>query len=317
MSNIKRKSQFDEKVLTEEQLEAGILRNADGSESDEVEAPHANPQLAKFAQPAMGVPTRGSLLEQMEVGEEIFNSDPKAYERESTAPCIASPVVMTENLESKVLAAGMIQAALETPQALNHARVSSVSRKELANALADARRELPTPDAVTYIDNRRVILPAEVRDVPNALPKNLSMKVLELIVGAETCLRVVKCARQGGVAFFQKPCLWLAQRLAADLSKRRIWEKIATVEDYDEADDGNKDSEICKAIGQLFSIHVMEQMQVICQIRRISMQQCAKIVINRVCDIAVDEKAPKDFTEKYDDLNSLELALAKLGQQSA
>ena len=311
---IKRKSHFNEKILTSDQIEAGVIRNPDGSESDDIEEKHGNPQDAKFQQPPVGIPTRGALMESLGVDEQAFNIDPKSLERESTAPCIASPVVMTDELENKVLSAGMIQAALETPNAMNNARVSPSDRKQLASRLSEARKELPTADAVTFIDNRRVILPAEVRDVPNLLPKQLSMKVLELIVGEGVCLKVVKCARQAGVCFFQKPCLWLAQRLAQELSKRRIWEKIEVADDYEESDDGNKDSEICKAIGQLFSYHVMEQMQVICATRRISMQYCAKILIDRVCEIAIAEKAPKDYTEKYDSLDTLEAALGKLGE---
>ncbi len=314
MVELKRKSHFNEKVLTAEQIEAGVLRNSDGSESDEIEDNHGNPQDAKFQQSPVGIPTRGALMESLGVDEQAFNIDPKSLERESTAPCIASPVVMTDELETKVLSAGMIQAALETPQAMMNARVSPSDRKQLASRLTEARKELPTPDAVTFIDNRRVILPAEVRDVPNLLPKQLSMKVLEIIVGEGLSLKVVKCARQAGVCFFQKPCLWLAQRLAQELSKRRIWEKIEVANDYEEAEDGNKDSEICKAIGQLFSYHVMEQMQVICATRRISMQYCAKIMIDRVCEIAIAEKAPKDYTEKYDSLDTLEAALGKLGE---
>jgi len=313
MADIKVKNHFSEKVLTVDQIEAGVLRNADGSECDEIEDNHGNPLDAKFQQPPVGVPTRGALMEQLGIDENVFNVDAKAYERESTAPCIASPVVMTDELESKVLAAGMIQSALETPQAMNKAGISLTERKQLAGRLSDARRELPTPDAVTFIDNRRVILPGEVRDIPNALPKQLSMKVLELIVGPHLCLKMVKCARQAGVCFYQKPCLWLAQRLAQELSKRRIWEKIEVCDEYVESDDGNKDSEICKAIGQLFSYHVMEQMQVVCATRGISMQRCAKILIDRVCDIAIAEKAPKDYVEKYDSLETLEQALGKLG----
>lgn len=317
MSNIKRKSHFNEKTISPEQLEAGILRNADGSVSDELEIDHGNASFAKFSQPAVGVPTRGMLMDQLGIDENVFNADPKAYDRESTAPCIASPVVMTDALESKVLGAGMLQAALETPQAMNNARISPMDRKEMAASLKEASKGLPTPDAVTYIDHRRVVLPAEVRDIPNQLPKNLSMKVLELLVGQETCLKVVKCARQAGVCFFQKPCLWLAQRLAADLAKRQIWTLIEVSDDYDESEDGSKESEICKAVGQLFSYHVMEQLQVVCATRRISMQRAVKILINRVCDIAIEEKAPKDYVDKYDNLDSLEQALGKLDSISA
>lgn len=311
---MKRKSTFDEKIITPQQLEQGVVRNADGSPNDDLEINHGNPADAKFAQPPVGVPTKGFLMDQAGLGEEIFNTDPKAYERESTAQCIASPVVMTDHLEAQVLAAGMLQAALESPDALSRARVPNSQRKELANALADVARELPTPDAVTIIDNRRVVLPAEVRDIPNRIPKTLSMKVLELIIGEELCLKAVKCARQAGVCFYQKPCLWIAQRLAYELSKRRIWERldIPSTGDYDPKDDGDKDSQVCKAIGQLFSYHVMEQMQVICATRQISMLQCAKVLINRICDIANEEKAPKDYADKYDALETLEQALGKL-----
>lgn len=317
MSEMKRKSHFNEKVLSEEQLEAGILRNPDGSESDELEVSHGNASAdAKFVQAPVHVPTRGQLMDDLGLDENIFNADAKAYERESTAPCIASPVVMTDELESKVVASAMIQTALESPGAMNAAKIAPHNRKELAQRLSEARRELPTPDAVTYIDNRRVIMPAEVRDVPNLLPKNLSMKVLELIIGAEMCLKVVKCARQAGVCFYQKPCLWLSQRLCQELSKRAIWEKIPVADDYIESEDGSKESEIRRAVGQLFSYHVLEQMEFICATRRISMLHCAKIMIDRVCDIAIQEKAPKDYTEKYDNLDSLEQALSRL-QQSA
>lgn len=317
MAGIKRKSQFNEKVLTPEELESGILRNADGSVSDEIEVDHGNPTDAKFVQPAVGVPTRGQVLEALGQDDGVLtNLDPKALERESTAPCVASAVVMTDEMESKVIAAGMIQTALESPTALNNARISMASRKELSQRLVEASKEMPTPDSVTFVDNRRVIIPAEVRDVPNRLSKKGSMKVLELIVGEPLCLKVMKIARQSGVCFFNKPCLWLAQRLAQELGKRMLWERIDIGNEYEETDDGNNNSEICKAIAGLFSYHVMEQMQVICATRRISMVRCAKILIDRVCDIAIDEKAPKDYVEKYDDIPSLEVAVQRMQAQA-
>lgn len=315
--NMKRKSTFNEHVVTTEQLEEGINRNADGSENDDLEIDHGSRQGVNFAQPAQGVMSKGRLVEEYGVDfEQISAADPKAYERESTAPCVASPVVMTEEVENKVMAAGMLQSALQNPQALSSARVANSDRQQLARMLDQVSRELPTPDATTYIDNRRVIIPAEVRDVPNILPKVLSMKVLEMLIGEHLCLKVVKCARQAGVCFYQKPCLWVSQRLSQELSKRRIWEKI-TIEpgDYDDKEETNE-SAVYQAVAKLFSHHVAEQMQVVCATRRISMHRCLKILIDRVCEIALDEKAPKDYTEKYDNLDTLELALGRLGEVS-
>ena len=312
MADIKRKSQFNEKRLTPEQLEEGILRNPDGSVSDELEIAHGNPQdLTKFAQHAVGPLSRGALLEHLEQDESVFHTDSKALERESTAPVVASPVIMSDELESKVVGAGMLQATLETPAAMNAAKISPLDRKELAKALLDARNQLPTPDATTYIDHRRVVLPAEVRDTPNQLTKAASMKILEIIIGQHMALKVAKCARQNG--FNAKPLLWLAQRVAAECKKRQLWKQLDKAGTYNEQEDGNKDSEICQAVERLFSSFVFDELYQLCELKRISMRQCVMVMVDRVCDQAIQERAPKDYVEKYDNLDSLEIMLGKIG----
>src|ERR1700676_1319574 len=80
------------------QVAESIKLNADGSESDELEMAHGNPQDIRRAPDAVG-PTRGKILEQLGHDENsLTHVDAKAFERDSTAPCVSNAIPMTDEM---------------------------------------------------------------------------------------------------------------------------------------------------------------------------------------------------------------------------
>ena len=253
--------------------------------------------------------TLGGVLNELKTDMSALNTDKRALEYVSTAPCEASSVVLTPDQESRVESVSAIAATLENTSGMNTAKIPYATRKQLAD-IADAMKDLPTPDAVTYADKRKVMIPSEVRDVPNKLSKEKSMILLEKIVGDKLAAQAILCAQTGGQIFFQKPALWLSQRLSYELSKRDIYDKVDLIKDYDAEQDANNEAIAPKALAMLFSWHVVEQLQIVARVRQIGLIHATKLMIERICEQAVEEKRPKDYSEKYDNTASLEQLIA-------
>lgn len=262
-----------------------------------------------FAQQPQHVPTLGAVLAELHEDEASLSTDPKALENMSTNIVIESNVLLTQDQETRVENAAAIAATLSNQKGMNIAKIDYMSRKQLQE-IADAMRDIPTPDAVTFADNRKVIIPSEVRDVPNALAKKKSMKLLEAICGTATTAQVVLTARTGGVCFFQKPAMWLAQRLDYELSRRDIWDKVTDIPDFDITRDEQDQTVVKQALAKLFSWHVVEKIEIMSRIRRISLIHAANIMVERVLATAIEEKKPKDYAEQYDDTQTLEQLVA-------
>lgn len=301
-SNIKQKSDFDRASI--EKMEQEIPRDSQGNPTDEIEAPAAGSGRAgaEFAQKPTHVPSLGNVLATVGQDESALRTDPRALENMSTAPCIESNVILSKQQELHIAGANAIQATLENPKGMTIAQIPLDARHQLAT-ISEAMKDLPTPDAVTFADNRKVIISSEVRDVPNNLSKAPALKLIEAIIGEKLTAKVVTCAI--GAGFTAKPHLWLSQRLAYEGSKREIWDKIEPSDNFDEDLDGKKEAVVPRAVTKLFSPTVTEQFMIISRIRRISMLECTKIMINRVCDLAIQEKAPKEFVEKYENMSEL------------
>lgn len=301
-SKIKQTAEFDRASI--EQMEQEIPRDAQGNPTDDIEIETAGSGRmgAEFAVKAQHTPSLGNVLATVGQDESALRTDPRALENMSTAPCIESQVILTPTQEAHNAGASAIAATLENPKGMNVAKIPLDARHQLAH-IAETMKNLPTPDAVTFADNRKITISSEVRDVPNQLQKAPALKLLEAIVGEKITARVVTCAM--GTGFTAKPHLWLAQRLAYEGSKREIWDKIEPSENFTEDLDGKKEAVVPRAVTKLFSPTVTEQFMIISRIRRISMLECTKIMISRVCDLAMQEKAPKEFVEKYDNMSEL------------
>jgi hypothetical protein len=306
--SIKRKSEFDNTIDLNE-IEKHIPRDGDGNPTDEVEAPAAGMgrAAANFDIKPQNVPALGNVLATLGEDESALRTDPRALENVSTAPCIESSVILTDNQEADIQGRVAIQATLENPKGMNIGKIPLDARRQLAE-IADAMKNLPTADTIAYADNRKIYMAAEVRDVPNRLTKAQALKLLSAMVGEALTAKAVKCAM--GTGFTAKPHVWLSQRLAYECSKREIWDKITPIEAYDEEAEVAKEAVMRPALDRLFSATVTEQLMVICKINRISMLHTTKLMIERVCDLAIAEKAPKDYSEKFESMPELEQLIA-------
>jgi len=309
MTNIKKKTDFPKEVYVQD-IE-GVPTDEQGNPTDEIEEPTAGMGKAGavFEKLPQNVPSLGHILAELQTDDSALNTDPRALENYSTAPCEAANIAATPELEGKWQSASTIAATLDNPKGMNIARLPLDQRRQLAE-IAEAMKDIPTPDAITYSDGRKRLIPSEVRDIPNKLAKNKSMLLLEKIVGKELTAKVVICARSHGVTFFQKPCLWLAQVLAYELSKRQFYDKVEEIKDYNAEEDANNEAVAPQALAKLFSWTVVEELQMLARIRQISLIHASKIMIERVCAVSIEEKKPKDFSEKYDDAATLEQLIA-------
>jgi hypothetical protein len=312
---IKRKSEFD-KEIDLEAIEKEIPRDSEGNPTDEIEAPGVGSRVdgAAFATLPQHTPSKGAVITQLEmdkvsIDENMVGTDPRALENYSTAPCEAANIAMTPESESKWQSASTVAATLENTKGMNIARLPLEQRRQLAE-IAEAMKDLPTPDAITFSDGRKRLIPSEVRDIPNKLAKQKSMMLLEKIIGTKLTAEVLLCARSSGVCFFQKPALWLAQVLAYELSKRAFYDNVAEIKDYNAEEDANNEAIAPQALARLFSWHVVEELQMLARIRQISLIHATKIMVERVCEVTKENKKPKDYSEKYDDAASLEQLLA-------
>jgi hypothetical protein len=306
---VKKKIDFPDKVYVQD-IES-LPVDEQGNPTDEIEEPTAGigKAGAVFAQQPQNVPNLGQVLTELKADDSALNTDPRALENYSTAPCEAANIAATPELEGKWQSASTVAATLENPKGMNIARLPLDQRRQLSE-IAEAMKDIPTPDAITYSDGRKRLIPSEVRDVPNKLPKHKSMLLLEKIIGKELTAKVVICARTHGVTFFQKPALWLAQVLAYELSKRQFYDKVEELKDYNSEEDANNEAVAPQALAKLFSWTVVEELQMLARIRHISLIHATRIMVELVCSQSIEDRKPRDFSEKYDDAATLEQLIA-------
>lgn len=313
MSVIKKKVEFPTGKLDVEAMEREIPRDAEGNPTDIIEAEKEGvPLVGAGVKTAAGViapnPYSPSIPPQFDLTS-ARNTDPKALENWSTAPCEAANIAMTPEKEGQWQQMTAVAATLDNPKGMGIGKVPMETRKQLSE-IAEAMKDLPTPDAITFSDGRKRLIPAEVRDIPNKLDKERSMLLLEKILGEQLTAKAVVTAQTGGQIFFQKPALWLSQRLAYELSKRNFYDKVDEIKDYNPELDGDNEAIAPKALAVLFSWHVVEELQMLAKIRQISLIHATKIMVEKVCEVALEEKRPKDYSAKYDNTASLEQLMA-------
>ena len=90
----------------------------------------------------------------------------------------------------------MKQAALSSPKALHISETPGDRRKQMAEDLKQAMRDMPIPDVTTYAEGRKVTMPSEVIAQANTVPKKKAMMILDKIIGKELTAKVVLCGRK-------------------------------------------------------------------------------------------------------------------------
>jgi hypothetical protein len=248
----------------------------------------------------------GAVLEEVKQDASVLSTDPVALENTSTAPCKEAAVIFTDSQKAQFQQNAMKAAALSSPRALHISETPTERRKQLAEDLKRAMLDQPIPDVTTYAEGRKISMPSEVTAQANTVGKAKAMAILEKIIGKETTAKVVLCARQAGVCFFQKPHLWLGQRMFFEMSKRGMWDRIQPDPAYASPLDETQKEVVAKGLAVIFSWPVADQLAVIARVRGIELDHAAKLMIEQVCNSAIEEKKPKDYSEVYDDTQSLE-----------
>lgn len=251
-------------------------------------------------------PSLGQVLTELQADDSALTHDPMALENTSTALCKEASVVFTDSQKAQFQQLGMKAAALSSPKALHISETSSDRRKQMAEDLKQAMRDQPIPDVTTYAEGRKVTMPSEIIAQANSVGKKKAMLILEKIIGKELTATVVLRARQAGVTFFQKPHLWLGQRLYFEMSKRGMWDRIEPDPSYESLLDDAQKNAVSQGIAVIFSWPVADQLGVISRVRNIELDHACKLMIQQVCEAARIEKMPKDYSEEYDDTQSLE-----------
>lgn len=251
-------------------------------------------------------PSLGQVLTELQTDDSALSTDPAALENTSTVPCKEAAVIFTDAQKAQFQQNGMKAAALSSPKALHISEIPSERRKQMTEDLKQAMRDQPIPDVTTYAEGRKVTVPSEVTAQANTVGKKKAMLILEKIIGKELTATVVLRARQAGVCFFQKPHLWLGQRMFYEMSKRGMWDRIQPDAAYESLLPDKDKAIISQGIAILFSWQVADQIGVISRVRGIELDHALKLMIETVCEQARQEKMPKDYSEEYDDTQSLE-----------
>jgi hypothetical protein len=275
---------------------------------DPIETPVENDtvQDAAFLQnkEKVGV-SLGEVMSMLKKDERVLTTDPAALVNVSTAPLAETPVGMSEEQLQEVRQRSTIMSCLDNPKA---AGVLSPDMKRQYADIAESMKTLPTPDTVAYIDNRKLHMPAEVRDVPNRVDKESALLLIEKLVGKHITARIVLCSMAAG--FVDKPHVWFSQRLWAEGVRDDIWEKVVKIPNYVDEFDEDKAAIVPLAITRLFSNANTRNLTTLCKMNQISMLHACKIMFTRICDAADAEKKPKEYVKTYDSMPELQALLA-------
>jgi hypothetical protein len=220
------------------------------------------------------------LVQDHDFDASALETDPNAFRRISTAKIEAAPVAYSDDQLRRVRSAAQAQAALSNPEALS--TLDEGSRAQLAN-IAQATRDVPSPDVTTSIDNQRITIPGEVLSTATSLGKRKSLHLLEQLVGEKLVYKVCKAARHSGPLFIQKPILWLSQMIAVEIEKDDADEIVAKDTTYVEERDGDK-AVPQDAMSRLFTYRSAKKIGNLARYNNTSVLHVLNVLINKVCD---------------------------------
>jgi hypothetical protein len=235
--------------------------------------------------------------------------DPKLLKNLSTARVEASNVAFTEARAGEFRQRAMMESILENEIA-GQVNQSVIDRRDqMAGNLEKVMKDQPIPDATTYNNGRKIHVPAEVTQHANMVSKEEAMEILETVIGPELTSLVILSAQAAN--FFEKPHLWLGQKLFFEMSTPGMWDKVEIIPGYssplsDEARDKAK-----QGIARIMSWHIPEQVEVISRIRNLEFDHILVILVKRICQRLAEEKSPLEGQKKYDDPTRLAALAAR------
>lgn len=229
--------------------------------------------------------------------------DAKLLKNVSTDKVEASNVAFTEAKSGEFRQRAMMTAILENEIA-GQVNQSVIDRRDqMASNLERAINDQPIPDATTYNKGRKIHVPAEITQHANMISKEEAMEILESVIGPELTAWTILSAQAAN--FFEKPHLWLGQKLFYEMATPAMWDKVEIVPGYSSPLSGEAREAAKKGIAKIMSWHIPEQLEVISRIRNLEFDHVMVILVKRICERLTEEKAPQEGKKKYDDTTRL------------
>lgn len=228
-----------------------------------------------------------------------IKGDAKLLKNFSTDRVVTSNVAFTEARAGEFRQRAMMESILENEIA-GQCNQSVIDRRDnMVSNMEKVMKDQPIPDATTYQKGRKIHVPAEITQHANMNSKEEAMEILETVIGPELTALTILSAQAAN--FFEKPHLWLGQKLYYEMATPAMWDKVEVVPGYsspltDEARDAAK-----KGIAKIMSWHIPEQVEVISRIRNLEFDHIMVILVKRICARLIEEKAPLEGKKKYDD----------------
>lgn len=229
-------------------------------------------------------PGMGDVLAAAGTGTSAFVQDPAVLEYNSTAIVEAQNIAYTNQRANQMRGFGESMAALQSSGVQMHA--DPQYKEQLKNILQKASH-LPMPDVVVNSDNQRIILGAQVTQVPSTFdtPKKReeSLALLEAMIGYDATIEVCSCARGAGIVFVGLPVLWLSQVLAIESKKNANYDDLPKDLAFSEELEGQLTHDIPNSIAKLFSSETARSIQMIAKIHRVPMLYVLRYLVDKVC----------------------------------
>jgi hypothetical protein len=178
------------------------------------------------------------------------------------------------------------------------AAAQSVMRNDLVDAstkrayqdlLKNAMGRHHTPGATTYVDNRKISLPSEVRDVPNTLESDesgliMARRILKALLGIDLFNEARLCARGRGfkTQVGTKTATWLSQLLALELESKDTLQLAQDIEPYTEDMDGNEASIVGKATVAIFGPISAQKLSKEAHLNQCSVREVLLVLVKRI-----------------------------------
>jgi hypothetical protein len=229
--------------------------------------------------------------------------DATLLKNRSTNRVETSNVAFTEARSGEFRQRAMMTAVLENEIAGQVNQSVMDRRDQMANNLEKVMRDQPIPDATTYIKNRKIHVPAEITQHANMVPKEEAMEILETVIGPELTAWVILSAQAAN--FFEKPHLWLGQKLFYEMASPGMWDKVEVVPGYSSPLSSEALDKAKQGIAKIMSWHIPEQVEIISRIRNLEFDHILVCLVRRICERLTEEKAPLEGKKKYEDTATL------------
>lgn len=231
-----------------------------------------------MSQNATNKPSKlNDILESSGQGDRVQSA---GLSRVATLPTQSAPIGYTPELKGDAEFGAQLAAAQELyPNVSENVR----GRYEAIRASLSPSRGA----TITYVDKMVTVIPASVREVPNALPLRIQRAVLKEMLGPELYPKVKKWSAAHG---FEKLALWLNQRVYPLAKSRRARTVPLVTHNYIADIDNNPSSDICTAIRKVFGEETLFELQGLAQLRNASILDTLSVLTRMAVEESEEDR---------------------------